>query len=101
MRDARKTSGDPSTRAAEREQARERAAATLRGVTWPPALLSALERIRAGGFQAWLVGGTVRDELLGRNRGPLYDVATDLEPHAVSARFERVEPIGLEHGTVL
>jgi hypothetical protein len=65
----RKTSGDPSTGSAEREQASQRARAKLRGVTWPPALLAALERIRGGGFQAWLVGGTVRDALLGA--GPL------------------------------
>jgi tRNA nucleotidyltransferase (CCA-adding enzyme) len=100
----RKTSSDPSTRDAEREHARERALAKLRGVTWPPALLEALSRIRSGGFQAWLVGGTVRDALLGREPGThpdVYDVATDLLPEAVSARFERVEPIGLKHGTVL
>jgi tRNA nucleotidyltransferase (CCA-adding enzyme) len=101
MREARKTSTDPNTTPAERERARERAAAKLRGVTWPSALLAALERIRAGGFQAWLVGGTVRDALLGRDAGELFDVATDLLPDQVSARFERVEPIGLEHGTVL
>jgi hypothetical protein len=54
MRDARKTSDDPSTDAAEREQARARAAETLRAATWPPALPAALETIRAGGLQAWL-----------------------------------------------
>ena len=101
----RKTSDDPSTHDAEREQARERALAKLRSATWPPALLEALWRIRGGGFQAWLVGGTVRDALLGREPGThpqdVYDVATDLLPDAVSARFERVEPIGLKHGTVL
>jgi len=101
MREARKTSADPSTTPDERERAREHAAAKLRGVTWPPALLAALDRIRAGGFQAWLVGGTVRDALLARDAGDLFDVATDLLPDQVSARFERVEPIGLKHGTVL
>ena len=103
MPDARKTSGDPSTgaAAAERERARVRAALGLRARAWPPALLAALERLRQGGFQAWLVGGTVRDVLLGREAEAVFDVATDLEPDQVSVRFERVEPIGLRHGTVL
>jgi tRNA nucleotidyltransferase (CCA-adding enzyme) len=85
----------------ERERSRERAVAKLRGHAWPPALLAALERIRRGGFQSWLVGGTVRDALLGREATALFDVATDLHPADVSARFDRVEPIGLKHGTVL
>ena len=83
------------------EAARERLAATR----WPPALLDALGRLREGGHQAWLVGGTVRDALRGRaaseQAGREFDVATDLTPDAVTARFERVEPIGLRHGTVL
>ena len=102
MRSAR---SDPSIGdvAAERERARARAALKLRARSWPATLLLALERLRAGGFQAWLVGGTVRDAVLGRapHGDPVYDVATDLKPADVSARFERVEPIGLRHGTVL
>ena len=68
---------------------------------WPAPLLGALERLRAGGHQAVLVGGTVRDVLLARPAHLAYDVATDLDPAAVSARFERVEPVGLKHGSVL
>ncbi|TMQ52425.1 MAG: CCA tRNA nucleotidyltransferase [Candidatus Eisenbacteria bacterium] len=103
MPDTKKTSGDPNTGAdaKERERARADAAATLRAHAWPPALLAALARLREGGFQAWLVGGTVRDVMLGREAEPVFDVATDLTPDQVSARFERVEPIGLRHGTVL
>src|SRR5262245_60198360 len=107
----RKTSADPST--AERERAREDAADRLRARAeaaqrlgthpWPPVLLAALARLREGGFQAWLVGGTVRDAVRGREAGPhpVFDLATDLLPADVTARFERVEPIGLRHGTVL
>lgn len=70
-------------------------------MAWPPGLLAVLARLRAGGGQAWLVGGTVRDALLARAAGEVFDVATDLPPGAVSERFARVEPIGLAHGTVL
>ena len=70
---------------------------------WPPALRPALERLREGGHQAWLVGGTVRDVLLDRTPAEphTFDVATDLAPEHVTSRFARVEPIGLAHGTVL
>jgi tRNA nucleotidyltransferase (CCA-adding enzyme) len=81
--------------------AAERAQSKLAAHRWPPELLSALERLRRGGRQAYLVGGTVRDVLLGRPSDPVYDVATDLTPDEVAACFARIEPIGLEHGTVL
>ncbi len=80
--------------------ARERLAAH----PWSPALLAALARLRSDGHQAWLVGGTVRDALLGREGAgadAVFDVATDLKPAQVTARFARVEPIGIAHGTVL
>jgi len=86
---------------AEREEARRRAEARLAAVSWPPPLLGALERLRQDGHQALLVGGTVRDTLLGRTPDATSDVATDLLPDQVTARFARVEPIGIEHGTVL
>ena len=83
------------------EVLRARGLAVLAAATWPAALLDALSRLRAGGHQAYLVGGAVRDALLHREREPIFDVATDLRPEEVTARFERVEPIGVRHGTVL
>lgn len=64
-------------------------------------MLTALERLRADGHQAYLVGGTVRDVLMGRPDGVPLDVATDRHPGEVMGLFPRVEPIGIEHGTVL
>jgi tRNA nucleotidyltransferase (CCA-adding enzyme) len=64
-------------------------------------VLTALERLRADGHQAYLVGGTVRDVLMGRPDGVPLDVATDRHPREVMGLFPRVEPIGIEHGTVL
>jgi tRNA nucleotidyltransferase (CCA-adding enzyme) len=81
--------------------ARDRAAMRLRVHPWPEPLRSALDRLRRNGGQAYLVGGTVRDVVLGRGDGEVADVATDLPPDEVTARFSRVEPIGLVHGTVL
>jgi tRNA nucleotidyltransferase (CCA-adding enzyme) len=58
-------------------------------------------RLRAAGHQAHLVGGGVRDLLLGRVPAD-FDVATDAHPERVmqlfGARF--AVPTGLQHGTV-
>lgn len=77
------------------------AAARLAAHPWPAAALAALERLRADGHQAYIVGGALRDVLLGRPGDPLLDVATDRRPEEVMALFPRIEPIGLAHGTVL
>lgn len=89
------------------------AAERLGAHPWPAEVLSALERLRADGHQAYLVGGTVRDVLMGRpapdpappgaarGTGSPVDVATDRRPQDVISLFPRVEPIGIEHGTVL
>jgi tRNA nucleotidyltransferase (CCA-adding enzyme) len=88
---------------AQRREANPEAAAraALAAHAWPEGLDAVLARIAAGGHRAYLVGGTVRDVLLGRRGGTVFDVATDLLPDEVMARFARVEPIGLKHGTVL
>jgi len=81
--------------------ARLRAQGALVAHAWPEPLLGVLARLREGDHRSVLVGGTVRDVLLGRKGDPTFDVATDLHPEQVSARFGRVDPIGLRHGTVL
>ncbi len=68
---------------------------------WPDGTRAMIGRLQEGGGQAYLVGGTVRDVLLGRRGDPILDIATDLEPPEIMRRFARVEPIGLRHGTVL
>jgi tRNA nucleotidyltransferase (CCA-adding enzyme) len=80
---------------------RSRAEAILASHPWPGPALAALERLRGDGHQAYLVGGTVRDVLLGRPGAEVLDVATDRWPQEVMGLFRRVEPIGLVHGTVL
>jgi len=68
----------------------------------PEAVRSVLERLRDEGHPSWLVGGVVRDLLLGRRRhDPLeFDVATPATPEEVTPLFRRVLPTGIEHGTV-
>lgn len=57
-------------------------------------------RLRGAGYEAWLVGGCVRDRLLGRT--PLdYDVATSARPEVVRQLFRRTVAIGERFGVVL
>ena len=69
--------------------------------TVPSAALEALRRLWAAGYEAYLVGGCVRDALLGREPGD-WDIATAALPEQVKAVFagERVIETGLKHGTV-
>ena len=54
---------------------------------------------RDGGFQCHLVGGAVRDTLMGRAHTD-FDIATDALPAQVTSLFRRVIPTGIRHGTV-
>lgn len=56
-------------------------------------------RLAQAGHDAFIVGGAIRDLILGR---PVqdWDVATSASPSEVSALFPRVIPTGVRHGTV-
>jgi tRNA nucleotidyltransferase (CCA-adding enzyme) len=65
-----------------------------------PADVHALcERLRSRGKRAWIVGGCVRDLILGRVASD-WDVATDARPQELLSIFPRAIPTGIEHGTV-
>ena len=50
-------------------------------------------------FECYLVGGGVRDQLLGL-KAKDYDLATNARPEDVIRLFRRVIPTGIKHGTV-
>jgi poly(A) polymerase len=56
--------------------------------------------LRGSGFQAWLVGGCVRDLLLGIEPKD-YDVATDARPEAMLEMFPGARQVGAHFGVVL
>ena len=62
--------------------------------------LPILKKIREAGYEAYFVGGSVRDVLLNR---PIHDVdiATSSYPEETKSIFHRTVDIGIEHGTVL
>lgn len=70
-------------------------------MTWPPLLR--LQEALGPEAELVIVGGAVRDELLGRPHAD-WDLATRLLPQAVMARAQaaglKVIPTGLQHGTV-
>lgn len=57
-------------------------------------------RLRASGFEAYWVGGCVRDRLLGREPGD-YDIATSAWPEAIQGLFRRTVPVGRQFGVML
>jgi tRNA nucleotidyltransferase (CCA-adding enzyme) len=65
----------------------------------PNDALGICERLRGAGKRAWIVGGCVRDSLLGKPISD-WDVATDALPNELMKLFPRAIPTGLQHGTV-
>jgi poly(A) polymerase len=61
---------------------------------------SIIRTLRERGHQAYLVGGCVRDLLLGRDPAD-YDVATDAKPNEVMRIFPQTYAVGAQFGVVL
>ncbi|BBF44537.1 tRNA nucleotidyltransferase [Lachnospiraceae bacterium KM106-2] len=58
-----------------------------------------IEELNKSGFQAYAVGGCVRDSILGRVPGD-WDITTSAKPMQVKEIFSRTVDTGIEHGTV-
>ncbi len=58
-----------------------------------------IEILEQAGFEAYAVGGCVRDSLLGRTPDD-WDITTSAAPEQVKALFHRTVDTGLAHGTV-
>jgi poly(A) polymerase len=59
-----------------------------------------VEKLRANGYEAYFVGGCVRDLLLGRQPAD-FDVATNAHPEAVLKLFPRTFAVGAHFGVIL
>lgn len=59
-----------------------------------------IEHLENNGYEAYFVGGCVRDLLLNRQIKDI-DIATSALPDSVESIFEKVIPLGVEHGTVI
>ena len=58
-----------------------------------------IERIEKNGFEAFAVGGCIRDSLLGRVPND-WDITTSAKPEDIMNIFENTVETGIEHGTV-
>ena len=66
----------------------------------PERVKEILRRLEEAGYEAWCVGGAVRDMLLGREPGD-WDVTTNALPETVLELFAPdAIPTGLQHGTI-
>ena len=59
-----------------------------------------VQKLRANGYEAYFVGGCVRDLLLGRQPAD-FDVATNAHPDAVLKLFPRTFAVGAHFGVIL
>lgn len=59
-----------------------------------------IERIENAGFEAYFVGGAIRDYILNRPIADV-DIATSALPSDLKAIFPKTVDVGVEHGTIL
>lgn len=65
----------------------------------PPKTLYVIEKLTNNGFEAYIVGGCVRDILLLKTPHD-YDITTSATPQEIMATFDHTVPTGIKHGTV-
>ena len=58
-----------------------------------------LEKLNTSGYEAYAVGGCVRDSILGRNPDD-WDITTSAKPEETKALFLKTIDTGIQHGTV-
>ena len=68
-------------------------------IEMPKAVREIIEVLEAAGFEAFAVGGCVRDAVLGREPAD-WDITTSAMPEQVKALFSRTIDTGIQHGTV-
>lgn len=65
----------------------------------PEKVNTIIRTIQAAGFEAYAVGGCVRDSILGRIPDD-WDITTSAKPEDIKKLFKRTIDTGIEHGTV-
>lgn len=71
----------------------------MSNITPPKYVLNVLERLENHGFSAFMVGGCVRDIIMGRRPND-WDICTSALPEEVISVFPHSRPTGIKHGTV-
>lgn len=58
-----------------------------------------IDTLMEAGYEAYAVGGCIRDSILGRKPGD-WDITTSAKPMQVKELFSRTIDTGIQHGTV-
>jgi tRNA nucleotidyltransferase (CCA-adding enzyme) len=64
----------------------------------PQTVIQVCHKLDKAGFQAWLVGGAVRDSIMGREAHD-WDIASNARPDQVHSLFRYIDT-GIKHGTI-
>ena len=72
---------------------------TRQSIQVPQGAARIIETLQAAGYEAYVVGGCVRDCLLGREPED-WDITTSAMPLQVKALFSHTFDTGIAHGTV-
>lgn len=68
-------------------------------ITLPGKVKHIIETLENAGYEAYAVGGCVRDSMLGRKPED-WDITTSAKPEQVKALFPKTIDTGIQHGTV-
>ncbi|MBQ7765606.1 MAG: HD domain-containing protein [Lachnospiraceae bacterium] len=68
-------------------------------INMPQEVKEIIATLQANHFEAYAVGGCIRDSILGREPND-WDITTSASPEEVKALFRRTIDTGIEHGTV-
>lgn len=68
-------------------------------ITLPKDVAEIIQILETAGYEAYAVGGCVRDSILGRKPND-WDITTNALPHQVKDLFSHTIDTGLQHGTV-
>ena len=68
-------------------------------INLPDDVRSIIKTIEDNGYEAYAVGGCVRDSILGRNPDD-WDITTSARPEQIKSFFKKTIDTGIKHGTV-
>jgi tRNA nucleotidyltransferase (CCA-adding enzyme) len=72
---------------------------TFPSIEIPEPILEIARKLEGAGFEAWCVGGNLRDAFLEHPHSD-YDIATSATPDQVQKLFPRTVEVGIKYGTV-
>ena len=68
-------------------------------INLPPKVKYIIDKIQTSGFEAFAVGGCIRDSVLGKQPED-WDITTSAKPEEIKELFGRTVDTGIQHGTV-